>query len=198
MLDWHAARSQYPGLHPFEAIEVQGAHVTVRRLAGGHEAAACAEIMSSNEPWVTLGRTYARSLAVVSDPDAEVYVAVAPAVAGFLVLGTRGAFTGYIRAVALRAEWRGLGTALIAFAERRILRETPNVFLCVVVQRPGAGALPPARVRGRRRAARLPRPRALGVAVAQERRAAGGVHAGGTAGVAPARSLKGRRSHAPA
>jgi hypothetical protein len=35
--------------------------------------------------------------------------------------------------VALGADWRGrgLGTALIAFAERRILREVPNVFLCV-------------------------------------------------------------------
>jgi ribosomal protein S18 acetylase RimI-like enzyme len=65
-----------------------------------------------------------------------VYVAVGPepaAVAGFLVLTMRGAFTGYIRTVALDAEWRGrgLGTALIAFAERRILRDTPNVFLCV-------------------------------------------------------------------
>ena len=29
------------------------------------------------------------------------------------------------------ARGRGLGTALIAFAERRILREVPNVFLCV-------------------------------------------------------------------
>jgi ribosomal protein S18 acetylase RimI-like enzyme len=26
---------------------------------------------------------------------------------------------------------RGLGTALIAFAERRILRDQPNVFICV-------------------------------------------------------------------
>jgi ribosomal protein S18 acetylase RimI-like enzyme len=119
-----------------EIIAAGGVRVLVRRLTGEHEAAACAAIMSTSEPWVTLGRTYDGSLAVVGDPDAEVYVAVGPepaAVAGFLVLTMRGAFTGYIRTVALDAEWRGrgLGTALIAFAERRILRDTPNVFLCV-------------------------------------------------------------------
>jgi ribosomal protein S18 acetylase RimI-like enzyme len=123
-----------------EIIAAGGVHFLVRRLTGDQEAAACAAIMSTSEPWVTLGRTYERSLAVVGDSDAEVYVAVPTtvgpepaAVAGFLVLGMRGAFTGYIRTVALRAEWRGrgLGTALIAFAERRILREAPNVFLCV-------------------------------------------------------------------
>jgi ribosomal protein S18 acetylase RimI-like enzyme len=119
-----------------EIMTAGGVRLLVRRLAGAHEAAACATIMSTSEPWVTLGRTYVASLAVVGDPDAEVYVAVGPesaAIAGFLVLTMRGAFTGYIRTVALHAEWRGrgLGTALIAFAERRILRDTPNVFLCV-------------------------------------------------------------------
>jgi ribosomal protein S18 acetylase RimI-like enzyme len=134
-------------MHPPEVIDVDGTEVVVRRLAGEREAAACAEIMATSEPWVTLGRTYERSLAVLGDPDAEVYVALAAArapggavsasepaaVAGFLVLSLRGAFTGYIRTVALGADWRGrgLGTALIAFAERRILREVPNVFLCV-------------------------------------------------------------------
>ncbi len=139
-------------MHGSEIVAADGEHVVIRRLAGEGEAAACAEIMATSEPWVTLGRTYERSLAVVRDPDAEVYVAVAPgpvpgpparagasgdgapaAVAGFLVLSMRGAFTGYIRTVALHAGWRGrgLGTALIAFAERRVFRETPNVFLCV-------------------------------------------------------------------
>ena len=37
------------------------------------------------------------------------------------------------RTVAVREDWRGrgLGSALIAFAEARILPETPDVFLCV-------------------------------------------------------------------
>jgi len=140
VVDAGVASGQCSAMQTTEIVEAGGARLFVRRLTGQHEAAACAEIMSTSEPWVTLGRTYERSLAVVTDPDAEVYVAVpaaeAPgpaAVAGFLVLGMRGAFTGYIRTVALHAEWRGrgLGTALIAFAERRVLREAPNVFLCV-------------------------------------------------------------------
>jgi ribosomal protein S18 acetylase RimI-like enzyme len=136
VVDAGAARSQCSDVPESEIITAGGVRLVLRRLTGEHEAAACAAIMSTSEPWVTLGRSYDRSLAVVGDPDAEVYVAVGPepaAVAGFLVLTMRGAFTGYIRTVALHAEWRGrgLGTALIAFAERRILRETPNVFLCV-------------------------------------------------------------------
>ena len=108
--------------------------VVVRPLAHDTEAAACAEIMSTTDPWITLGRTYEKSLAVLRDPDAEVYVVVAGReVLGFLILLMRGAFTGYIRTVALRADWRGrgLGSELIAFAEQRIFRESPNVFLCV-------------------------------------------------------------------
>lgn len=120
-------------------LTAAGVRLAVRSLQGDAEAAACAAIMASSEPWVTLGRTDERSLAVVRDPEAEVYVAVeregeaGAEVAGFVVLLMRGAFTGYVRSVAVRADWRGrgLGTALLRFAERRILRETPNVFVCV-------------------------------------------------------------------
>ena len=62
------------------------------------------------------------------------YVAAhAGEVVGFLVLNMRGAFVGYIQTVALREDWRGrgLGSRLIAFAEERILRDAPNVFMCV-------------------------------------------------------------------
>jgi ribosomal protein S18 acetylase RimI-like enzyme len=129
-----------------ETTDVGGAPVAIRRLSGDDEAAACATIMSTSDPWLTLGRTFDRALAVVRDPDAEVYVAVAragpeaeraganpAAVVGFLVLSMRGAFPGYVRTVAARADWRGrgLGTVLLGFAERRILRDVPNVFLCV-------------------------------------------------------------------
>lgn len=40
---------------------------------------------------------------------------------------------GYIQAVCIHPDHRGqgLGTRLVGFAEARILRESPNVFLCV-------------------------------------------------------------------
>jgi ribosomal-protein-alanine N-acetyltransferase len=108
--------------------------VVVRALATDHEARACATIMSTSEPWLTLHRDFAASLAVVRDTTRETYVAVDESgVVGFIIVQMGGAFIGYIQTVAVRADWRGrgLGSRLIAFAEDRIFRETPNVFLCV-------------------------------------------------------------------
>jgi [ribosomal protein S18]-alanine N-acetyltransferase len=93
--------------------------------------------MTESEPWRTLGRDYATSLRVVSDPVKERYVvyvgAETDAIAGFLILNMTGAFVGYIQTVCVAPEWRGrgLGAILIRFAEERIFRETPNVFMTV-------------------------------------------------------------------
>ena len=119
----------------FHRVAVGDSAVVVRHLETDDEAAACARIMSASEPWLTLGRDYASSLDVVCDPTREVYVAVPEGVAqvvGFLVLSMRGAFVGYIQSIGVRDEWRGrgLGTALMAFAESRIFAETPNAFIC--------------------------------------------------------------------
>jgi len=121
----------------------------IRPLATDDKARVCAEIMSSTEPWLTFGRSFQQSLEILRDPAREVYVAldapegVAPRVGGFAILIMRGAFVGYIQSLAVRHGWRGrgLGTALIAFAERRILRETPNVFICASSFNPGARRL---------------------------------------------------------
>ena len=64
----------------------------------------------------------------------EVYVArVGAERAGFLVLIMSGAFVGYIQTVCVAAasQGRGIGTALVEFAEKRIFTDSPNVFLCV-------------------------------------------------------------------
>ena len=90
--------------------------------------------MSASEPWVTLGRTYESSFNLLSDPNREVYVArVGEDLAGFIILLMQGAFVGYIQTICVAPEHRrrGLGRQLIAFAEERIFRDSPNVFLCV-------------------------------------------------------------------
>ena len=115
---------------------VGGADVRIRPLGGDDEARACARIMSGSEPWVSLGRGYDASLAVVREPDYETYVALSGEpveLIGFVILTMRGAFSGYVRSLAVREDWRsrGLGAALMAFAEARIFRESPNVFICV-------------------------------------------------------------------
>ena len=108
--------------------------VGIRRLRGGDEAEACAGMMAASEPWGILGRGYQESLRVVSDPSREVYVAVIDGrITGFVAVEMQGAFTGYIKSicVALDLRGRGIGAGLMAYAEERIFRETPNVFLCV-------------------------------------------------------------------
>ena len=108
--------------------------VEIRRLGDIEEVRECARLMANSEPWITLGRSYDESLNIIHDPSREVHVASrGGALAGFIVLNMQGAFVGYIQTVCVAPEWRGkgIGSVLIKFAEERILRETPNVFMCV-------------------------------------------------------------------
>jgi ribosomal protein S18 acetylase RimI-like enzyme len=118
--------------------------IEIRPLSGETEARRCAEMMCSTEPWITIGRNFDESLAIVRDPTREVYVAVAGGrIEGFIILNMRGAFIGYIQTVCVDASARGsgLGTQLVEFAEKRIFAETPNVFLCVSSFNPRARQL---------------------------------------------------------
>jgi len=116
----------------------------IRPLEDDAEAHACATIMATTDPWITLGRTFDRCLEAARDTALERYVAVTDdEVVGCVLISMRGSFTGYIKSIAVREDWRGrgLGSALIAFAEERILRDSPNVFICVSSFNSGARAL---------------------------------------------------------
>ena len=94
----------------------------------------CARVMSESEPWITLRRGFEHALAGLTNPNLEIYVAcVGDALPGHIVVNMHGSFVGYIQVLAVAAEWRsqGIGEQLVAFAEQRIFRESPNVFLCV-------------------------------------------------------------------
>ena len=99
------------------------------------DAEACARLMASSEPWLTLGRTYEASLAIIRDSTREVFVLRDGTgnLLGFLILCLTGAFVGYIQTICIDPNCRGqgLGTRLLAFAEERILSQFPNVFMCV-------------------------------------------------------------------
>lgn len=102
---------------------------------------ACAGMMSSSEPWITLGRDYARCVTIVSDPGRELYVARAGSeLVGFILLNMHGPFPGYIQTVCVADSARGLGigSQMVGYAEARIGRVSPNVFLCVSSFNPGA------------------------------------------------------------
>ncbi|HEX6432973.1 MAG TPA: GNAT family N-acetyltransferase [Gemmatimonadales bacterium] len=106
----------------------------IERLATQEEAEACARMMACSEPWLTLGRTYQASLAVIQDPSRETYITrEAGELAGFLIICMTGAFVGYIQTICIHPNHRGrgLGSRMVEFAEQRILKEVPNVFMCV-------------------------------------------------------------------
>ena len=114
--------------------EPVSAAVEIRPLQSAEDAEWAARLMASTEPWLTLRRSYEDSLAIVRDPTREVHVAVADRRRlGFMILVMQGAFVGYLQTVCVapEARGRGIGTRLVAAAEERIFRESPNVFLCV-------------------------------------------------------------------
>jgi ribosomal-protein-alanine N-acetyltransferase len=117
---------------------------SIRRMKDATEARACAELMAASEPWITLRRSFEDGLRLLQNPAREVYVATLENhLAGFVILHLGGPFSGYLQTIAVAPAFRnrGLGRRLIAFAEERIFRESPNVFLCVSSFNPGAKKL---------------------------------------------------------
>ena len=107
-------------------------------------AEACARLMVSSEPWITLQRSFDSALGALRDPGKELHAVLAgDEVAGFVLLDLRGPLSGYIQSICVRPDLRGhgLGAALIGWAEQRVLRESPNVFLCVSSFNAGARRL---------------------------------------------------------
>lgn len=108
--------------------------IRIRRLEDRAEAEWCAQLMATSEPWITLKRGFDDAMRILTSPAREVYVARAgETIVGFTVLIMRGAFVGFIQTIGVAPEWRnrGVGTRLVRFAEERIFKVSPNVFMCV-------------------------------------------------------------------
>lgn len=108
--------------------------LTLEHLRGAGDIDACARIMVTSEPWITLGRTLDALRPVIGDPAKEVHlVRDAQGVAGFVLLDMRGPLSGYVQTIAVRADRRGsgLGATLLSAVEQRVYRQSANVFLCV-------------------------------------------------------------------
>lgn len=106
----------------------------VRPLEAPGEHEWCAALMAASEPWLTLGLGVEPLRRTLARPGSESYLAlVGEERAGCLVLDLQGALVGYVRAVCVapRLRGRGWGARLLGFAEERVFRESPNVFLCV-------------------------------------------------------------------
>lgn len=115
--------------------------VAIRPIQGQPEIDACARMMAESEPWITLQRDYAASLRNLCSPEKEIHVAVQSGeVVGFIVLNLQGGFVGYIQSICVAPRWRnhGIGRELVDFAEQRVFKNYPNIFICVSSFNPGA------------------------------------------------------------
>jgi len=117
---------------------------SVQALRSTQEASECAQLMIRSEPWITLRLSLQTALAVLTDPAREVYaVHDTKGVTAFVVVDMRGVIAGYIQILCVRPDCRGkgIGSMLIRWAENRIFRDSPNVFICVSSFNSGARRL---------------------------------------------------------
>jgi len=94
----------------------------------------CAMMMAQTDPWIKLGMNFESCLKAFEGPSKEIYVLIKnDEIAGFVILQTGGTFKGYIQTLCLGEAYRGkgLGKKLLQFCEERILKISPNIFICV-------------------------------------------------------------------
>jgi len=106
----------------------------IRKVRSEAEKKICANLMAGSDPWITLGITGEMMLRTLKDPLHETFmVLIDDQIAGTFVLQEKGAFTGYIKSIAVKKEWQGhkLGELMMAFIEERFFSLGTNVFLCV-------------------------------------------------------------------
>jgi [ribosomal protein S18]-alanine N-acetyltransferase len=99
-----------------------------------HNIEACALMMSGSDPWITLSMDYDQCLKAFDGQYKEIYVVrVENEIAGFVILQICGTFKGYIQTICIDEPYRdkGIGKKLLQFCEERILKISPNVFICV-------------------------------------------------------------------
>lgn len=90
------------------ALSAPGGAISITALRAEEDAQACAHLMATSEPWVTLGRGQEASLRMVQDPAREVYVAREDGqLNGFIILCLTGAFVGYIQTICIHPDCLG-------------------------------------------------------------------------------------------
>lgn len=107
--------------------------VSIQKTSATADLQWCAELMATNEPWITLQRNYDDSLKLLQDPISEVYLLQADQHRiGFVMIKMKGSFTGYLQTIVIseHARGNGIGEAAIRYAEELIFELSPNVFIC--------------------------------------------------------------------
>jgi ribosomal protein S18 acetylase RimI-like enzyme len=96
--------------------------------------AVCAMMMSKTDPWISLKMNYEQCLLAFDGISKEIYIlTIGNEIAGFVILQIAGTFKGYIQTICVSEQFRGkgLGNKLLQYSENRILKISPNIFICV-------------------------------------------------------------------
>ena len=118
--------------------------ITISITTDPQKLAVCAMMMSKTDPWITLEMNYDQCLKAFDGSCKEIYVLETEnQIAGFVILQVCGTFSGYIQTICIGEDYRGkgFGTKLLQFCEDRILKFSPNVFICVSSFNKGATRL---------------------------------------------------------
>ena len=94
----------------------------------------CAALMTRTDPWITLGMGVEDCSKAFEGAYREVFVLrEKDEIAGFFIIQPQGSFKGYIQTIAVAEAYRGkgYGTRILQFCEDRILKYSPNIFICV-------------------------------------------------------------------
>lgn len=108
--------------------------VEINLTTDSEDFAACALMMSKSDPWITLEMSFDQCLKAFEGKTKEVYVIKKEnQIAGFVILQVEGTFKGYIQTICVNENYRGkgFGNKLLLFCEERILKISPNIFICV-------------------------------------------------------------------
>lgn len=108
--------------------------IIIRLTTDQQEIAVCSQMMSGTDPWITLEMNYEQCLKAFEGDYKEIYVVETEnTIAGFVIIQTCGTFSGYIQTICIDEAYRGkgFGKKLLQFCEERILKFSPNVFICV-------------------------------------------------------------------
>jgi len=90
--------------------------------------------MSNSEPWITLHISFDKMMTSLNDTINEVYIVlVKDEAVGTILIQTQGAFSGYLKSIAIKKEWqaKGLGKTMMDFFEQKVFLTSENAFLCV-------------------------------------------------------------------
>jgi ribosomal protein S18 acetylase RimI-like enzyme len=116
----------------------------IKRTTDPKNIEVCALMMSKTDPWITLAMNYELCLTAFEGSCKEIYIVeYGKDIAGFVIIQVCGTFSGYIQTICISEDYRGrgFGTKLLKFCEERILKFSPNVFICVSSFNKGATKL---------------------------------------------------------